>query len=214
MGKTKIKASGVNNLTDARYFAAREVEWLGFKIGDDASSIKLMAAKAIAEWVDGVKIVGEFEFATAADIRAAQAQLPFDAVQVGMFTPVHELEALAGIPIIQEIVVEKNTTEAELLDFFKERVPYCAYFLLDFEKAGLDWAMLNAGELISIAFLQQLIKEHKTLLALDFPSEAVENLLELLKPAGLSVSGGVEEKVGFKSFDDLDEILDCLETLA
>jgi phosphoribosylanthranilate isomerase len=214
MGKTKIKASGVNNLTDARYFAAREVEWLGFKIGDDASSIKLLAAKAIAEWVDGVKIVGEFEFATAAEIRAAQAQFPFDVVQVGMFTPVYELEALAGITIIQEVVVEKSTTETELLEFFKVRAPYCAYFLLDLEKAGLDWAMLNAGGLLSITFLQQLFREYKTLLALDFPPEAAGNLLALLGPAGLSVSGGGEEKVGFKSFDDLDEILDCLETLA
>jgi phosphoribosylanthranilate isomerase len=79
---------------------------------------------------------------------------------------------------------------------------------------GLDWAMLNAGGLLSITFLQQLFKEYKTLLALDFPPEAAGNLLALLGPAGLSVSGGGEEKVGFKSFDDLDEILDCLETLA
>ncbi len=213
MGKTKIKASGINNLTDARYFAAREVEWLGFRIGDDASSISLAAAKAIAEWVDGVEIVGEFEFASANEIMAAHAQMNFDAVQVGMFTPIHELEALEGFSIIQEVVVEMGTTEAELLDFFKERSPYCSYFLLDFEKAAVDWTMLKSGATVSVGFLQDIFKKHPTLLALDFPPAEVENLLELLGPAGLSISGGGEEKVGFKSFDDLDEILDRLETL-
>ncbi len=114
MGKTKIKASGITNLTDARYFAAREVEWLGFKIGDDSSSISLMAAKAIVEWVDGVKIVGEFEFATANEILAAQAQMNFDAVQVGMFTPVGELEQLPDLTIIKEVIIERGTTAEEI----------------------------------------------------------------------------------------------------
>ena len=122
MLKTKIKACAVTNLTDARYFEAREVEWLGFRLdGDPINGISLLAAKAIAEWVDGVKIVGEFDFVTADEIREVATHLHFDAVQVGMFTPVHELEQLEGVSIIQEVVVEKGTTEAGLLSFFRER---------------------------------------------------------------------------------------------
>ncbi len=212
MQKTKIKASAVNNLTDARYFAAREVEWLGFKLGSDpASSISLMATKAIVEWVDGVKIVGEFDFASAAEIEEANNLLHFDAVQVGMYTPVSELEAIQRLAVIKEVVVEKATTEAELLAHFQLYAHCCSYFLLDFIKAGMTWSSLQSGIPVSIGFLQRLFAEQKTILALDFPSNETEAVIEILKPAGLSLTGGGEEKVGFKSFDELDEILDSLE---
>ncbi|MCC6722902.1 MAG: hypothetical protein IT258_00230 [Saprospiraceae bacterium] len=208
MGKTKIKASAVNNLTDARYFAAREVEWLGFRLDDTTS---FMAAKAIAEWVDGVKIVGEFDFSTAEEILAAHAQLRFDAVEIGRYMPLHELEKLEGIPVIQSIVVEKTSNEADLVAFLNERAPFCSYFLLDFEKSGITWAMLKAGMPVSVAFLNSIFAQQKTLVALVFQGEELGEMLEMLHPHGLSLMGGDEEKVGFKSFDELDEILDGLE---
>ena len=58
MLKTKIKANSITNLTDARYFAAWEVEWLGFNL-NPGESIALQQVPAIKDWVDGVKIVGE-----------------------------------------------------------------------------------------------------------------------------------------------------------
>lgn len=214
MLKTKIKASAVNNLTDARYFAAREVEWLGFRFGDSPeSSISPLAAKAIAEWVDGVKIVGEFDFAEAEEVKAVNDLMHFDAVQVGMFTPVAELVKLEEVAIIKEVVVDATTTAEEITPHFQAYAHCCAYFLLDFTKAGISWAMLQAGNSLSIAFLQKLFAENKVILALDFEPEETEQVLERLQPEGLSLTGGVEEKVGLKSFDKLDKILDRLEIL-
>ncbi len=212
MLKTKIKASAVINLTDARYFAARGVEWLGFRFGGSPeTSISLLAAKAIAEWVDGVKIAGEFDFATAEDIRAANDLMHFDAVQVGMFTPAAELEKLRDLTFIKEVVVTNATTEEEILNHFIEYQPYATHFLLDFTKAGITWAMLKYGSSLSIGFLAKLFAEHKVILALDFLSEEVNEVLESLQPEGLSLTGGEEEKIGLKSFEELDEILDSLE---
>ncbi len=212
MLKTKIKASAVNNLTDARYFAAREVEWLGFRLsGSPEMAISLMAAKAIAEWVDGVKIVGEFDFATAEDIEAANNLLHFDAVQVGMFTPATELVKLPGLTFIKEVVVEATTTEAEITAHFEEYARCCAFFLLDFTKAGINWATLLAGGSLRIDFLKEIFEQNKVILALDFQPDEAGQVLEALKPEGLSLAGGEEEKVGLKSFDELDEILDQLE---
>jgi len=212
MQKTKIKASAVNNLTDARYFAAREVEWLGFRLsGDPETAISRLATKAVMEWIDGVKIVGEFDFTTAAEIEETHNLLHLDAVQVGMFTPVAELEVLKNLTIIKEVVVEMGTTEAALLAHFLQYAHCCTFFLLDFTKAGINWAMLQAGTPISTDFLQRLFAEHKTILSLDFPAHEIQTVLEILRPEGLSLTGGAEERVGFKSFDELDEILDILE---
>ena len=212
MLKTKIKASAVNNLTDARYFAAREAEWLGFRLsGSPDMTISIMAAKAIVEWVDGVKIVGEFDFATAEDIEAANNLLHFDAVQVGMFTPAAELEKLPGLTFIKQVVVEVTTTEAEITAHFKEYARSCAYFLLDFTKAGINWATLLAGSSLSLVFLKKLFEQNKVILALDFQPHDARQILEALNPEGLSLAGSEEEKVGLKSFDEMDEILDQLE---
>ncbi len=214
MQKTKIKASAVNNLTDARYFAAREVEWLGFRLsGDPATTISRLATKAIMEWVDGVKIVGEFDFTTASEIEETNNLLHLDAVQVGMFTPIEELEGLQNLTVIKEVVVQMGTTQAELLAHFQQYAHCCTYFLLDFTKAGINWAMLQAGTPVSTDYLQRLFAEHKTILSLDFPAHEVQTVLETLRPEGLSLTGGVEEKVGLKSYEELDEILDNLEVV-
>jgi len=212
MLKTKIMASGINNLTDARYFAAREVEWLGFRLdGSPTATISVLAAKAIAEWVDGVKIVGEFEFADAEKIAAANDLLHFDAVWVGMFTPAKELEKLPSLTFIKEVVVESTTTEAEIVGHFREYEHCCAHFLLDFTKSGISWAMLKGGGPLTLDFLTQLFSRFKVILALDFLPDEANDVIETLQPEGLSLTGGGEERVGFKSFDELDAILDRLE---
>ncbi len=214
MVKPKIKASAVNSLTDARYFAARGVEWLGFRFGGSpTSSISPMEAKAISEWVDGVKIVGEFDFSDAKEIMEVNDFLHFDAVQVGMFTPVAEVEKLSGLTIFKEVILEPKSKEAEMLAHF-EAFEHCAtYFLLDFTKAGINWASLQALESLSMNFLKSLFAKYKVILAFDFQPENTREVLESLQPEGLSLTGGEEEKVGLKSFEELDEILDRLEAI-
>jgi phosphoribosylanthranilate isomerase len=214
MLKTKIKASAVNNLTDARYFAAREVEWLGFRFGGGiASSLSPLAVRAIIEWVDGVKIVGEFDFAAAEEIKEANEMLHFDAVQVGMFTPVAELEKLPELSIIKEVVIGPTSSESEVRAHLQAYAHCCAHFLLDFTKSSINWEMIKAGSSLSIPYLQELFAENKVILALDFQPEETLQVLETLLPAGLSLTGGEEEKIGLKSFEELDEILDRLEIL-
>ena len=105
MLKTNVKASSVTNLTDARYFAAWEVAWLGFNF--DAGSdryIQPQLMKAIREWVDGVKAVGEFNMQAPEEIRAAAELLALDAVQVGMFTDLSALDSLGlGVPSLEAV---------------------------------------------------------------------------------------------------------------
>ena len=59
----KIKASKIENLTDARYFAAQGVEYLGFDLTNiEENQEKYRTIHAIKEWVEGVQFVGEYQF--------------------------------------------------------------------------------------------------------------------------------------------------------
>lgn len=213
MLRTKVKASAINNLTDARYFAAFEVEWLGFQL-DPAGEhyVQPQVVKAIREWVDGVKIVGEFEMQSAAEIQTAMEMLQLDAVQVGMLTTVETLiELQSPRPVIKEIVVETGTGPADLQEILDPFVPHCAWFLLNFDKNGISWNQLQAGlPGLQLRDVQSLCAQYPVLLSLDLTPDELPVVMDTLSPAGFSFAGGEEEKVGYKSFDELDELLEQL----
>ena len=211
MLKIKVKAGFITNLTDARYFAAREVEWLGFPIGNGDGMIAPMQVKAIAEWVDGVKIVGEFSFATPEEILALSEQVGLDAVQVGMFISQKEISELKGLSVIKEVVVGTELSESELEDHLEAYVNYCDLFLLNFSAAGHTWENITNCHPYGVNFLRNICKKYRLILALDCQQENVSSMIRELQPFALGVSGGEEERVGVKSFDELDVLLDVLE---
>ncbi len=69
----KIKANSIQNLTDARYFAAWNVTWMGFSL--EPGSEQYCAPQDVQEikgWLVGPQFVGEFGLSqTAKEIRAA-----------------------------------------------------------------------------------------------------------------------------------------------
>ncbi|MEK7254591.1 MAG: N-(5'-phosphoribosyl)anthranilate isomerase [Bacteroidota bacterium] len=212
MLKVKIKASAVSNLSDARYFAARGAEWLGFRLETGVEgSLSLPAAKAIKDWVDGVKIVGEFDFSSPPAMLEAAETLGLDAVQVGMFATKNELASLNGIPVFKEVIVQPGASEEELASHLRQFSPACEFFLLDFVKAGFTWQDLKQNRPLPLRFLQETCQNYPVILSLDFAPGELDEMLETLKPAGLNLTGGDEEKVAFKSYDELDEIFDWLE---
>lgn len=213
MLKTKVLAAPITNLTDARYFAAREVEWLGFDLDSTSEDfIEPRAMSAMREWVDGVKIMGLFQLAEAYEIREAMAKFSLDAVLLGMATPVETvIDLQASIPVFKEIVFEKTTTGADLEDMLTIWQPFVNGFVLNFTKNSITWAMINDGNPLSVDLLTKLCENFSIVLSIDLQPEVLNNLLNMLHFHGLYVKGGVEEKVGYKSFDELDEIFDALE---
>lgn len=211
MLKIKVKAGSITNLTDARYFAAREVEWLGFPVGMGEGMIPPLETKAIAEWVDGVKIVGEFGFATPEEILVLNEQVGFDAVQVGMFVSQKEISELNGLAVIKEVVVDSNFSAIELEDHMNAYSYYCDLFLLNFSSAGHTWDDLKNEYPYKNEFLRGLCEKYQIILHLDCPAIDVAEMIAEINPHGIQLNGGEEERVGVKSFDELDEIIDALE---
>ena len=212
MLKTKVKASAVTNLTDARYFAAWEVEWLGFNLDTGAAGyIPPANIEAIKEWVDGVKITGEFNLQPIDEILSAADELNLDAVQVGMFASQQTVKALheREIPVLQEMVVQDLSELSAIENQMKANEDRVQYYILDFTKNNLKWADIQA---YALSRIQELSGEFPILLSVDFPAAQVEAILDSTGVAGISVRGGEEEKVGYKSFDEVDDLFEALET--
>ena len=80
----QTKAAGIESLTDARYYAAKGVQWMGFPLDDAAAGFSLLRFKAMREWVAGPQVVGEFNYSQDAEaIYAVAADLALDAIQLG-----------------------------------------------------------------------------------------------------------------------------------
>ncbi len=212
MLKTKVKASSVSNLTDARYFAAFEVEWLGFTLSPgEEGYCPPPTVKGIREWVDGVKIVGEFGLEPPEDILALMETLPLDAIQAPMFAPVKNLMALsAECPVIQEIVISSDFSAQDLRVLMDQNGAFVHYFLLNFDKNRFNWPAVLEGRPISKAALSGICDQFPVLLDIPLTPSDVLEILDQIPIKGLSIRGGTEEKTGFKSFDELDALFDRL----
>jgi phosphoribosylanthranilate isomerase len=186
---------------DARYFAAKEVHFLGFNLEEGTPGyLDPMYMKAIREWVQGPKITGEFDRTPAAVIREAATFYGLDAVQV---TQTDELTLLEGLELI--LSVPPNTEPGAMEAIFRAAAQV-QYFLVDFT------ALPNAVSLLleNAAGWKQLFANYPVLLHLDAPASELSSLVDALQPAGLALRGGEEELVGVKSFDEIDAVFESL----
>jgi len=193
MQNVKIKASQINNLTDARYFAALGVEWIGFKL-DLSSDDRVEPAlfHGIRSWIEGPKIVAEI------------GKTPID-----LFSEVYELNAFdllqSSEPIEgRDLIIPFKPNKLEALNSL---LPSSIY-LLDLEH--IPELELYA----SVSDLQNLNERFNFIWPAPRENNYLKLLLEEIKPYGIEVKGGLEEKVGFKSFDELDVFFDILEESA
>ncbi len=210
----KLKASSISNLTDARYFAAWNVEWVGFclELGDPNYATP-QDIQEIKDWLVGPKIIGEFGVGQSAEaINASIELLQLDGVQVSPFVADSVLDQLTETTIIKEWVLE----DWQGMEIFANQCQILEgtvdYFLLNLQKSGMSWKMLQAHQ-PALELLIILCQQYKIIVAIDCPATELQHCLEVLKPYGLNLQGGAEEKVGMKVFDDLDEVFDVLDEM-
>ena len=209
MLKLKIKASQITNLTDARYFAAKEVEWLSFNFAEHTDNyIEPMRGRAMFDWVEVPHIVGEFDGFDADAVNFYADNWGLKAVQVGSKTEVFDVKSAY---ILKEITVESHTTAdilRGLLSPFKNMV---AAFQLNFDAQNVSFSDIKNNKCaLDLADLSSLCAAFNIILNIDFQLVELEDIIHL-KPFGLSLKGGEEERVGVKSYDELDEFFDKLE---
>ncbi|PHI20669.1 hypothetical protein CEQ90_06360 [Lewinellaceae bacterium SD302] len=218
MLKATVKASAVTHLTDARYFAAWEVDWLGFDLSP-GSGISVHELNAFREWITGPGIVGELDAGLPARIEAGSLSpqtlesLQLDAVQVdSVFGPDQATSILGplGIPIFVELPVEGYSSLDDHIATLQSYESIATHFVLNFTKGGITWQDLAEGHPFSLEDLKSISESRSVYLEIEgrLPTAIKADYPEL---AGFSVRGGSEEKVGFKDFDELDTFFEDLE---
>lgn len=207
MSKT-IKASRIAHLTDARYFAAKEVDYLGFNLEDGTEGyLDPMYMKAIREWVEGPKIVGEFEATPLSVVREAAVFFGLDAVQVPAHNHGTDLAVLEGL----EVILEIRATSQGLPFSVQDLLGFAAWvdvFLFNFSSSNMTKSALYAekSKWKEICALRPSLFQADAIQADEWPE-----LIETLGLAGISLVGGAEEQVGVKSYDQVEEIFESLE---
>lgn len=151
----KVIATEVTNLTDARYFAARGIDYLLF----DLDKISLEQILEIKEWVEGPELL--------------------------------ILLSLSSLSLLDEAIIKAkpiaiSSKESSIMQEIKHLEGHVQLF---------DWA----DKKISI----ELHDYHLVADESDLDSLGSED--------GVIITGGSEDAVGVKAFDQLDAILDKLE---
>jgi len=211
---TKVLASGITHLTDARYFAAWEVDYLAFPVGEGVTEgISWDYFHALREWVEVPAIAAEL--GTIADAEAWADKLKEQRVDHALVThpaPAAAVKTLAdaGIKMLLHVPVEGYQTAEDVEEALEEGADAGAV-VLDFEQGGITLADLEAGHPFGLPELDALLKKQPCLLQISLGDIDPIAFKDAHPLAGYAVRGSSEEKVGYKSFDDLDDLFEGLE---
>lgn len=195
MLKTRVKVSGIENLSDARYCAGMGVDWLGFPMAE----MSVEKFTEIRNWLAGVEIVGEACGCLAAEIIELCTVFKPDVLEID--SSVH-LEAIASIEIPKILRVNIDTDNLPAL--FVSAGPYVKQFLL----VGNDPNSLSGME----ASVEIWAAKYPILVGLEIPEEDLDEWIEQSSIVGIGLTAGKEERPGFRDFTDLMSILEKLET--
>ena len=154
--------------------------------------------------------LGEFDNASADEINFYTEGWGLQAVQVGFLMPIDTIKAIRNMPIIRDIWIEEFTNPDFLVQELTAYAPHVEVFQLNFDKNNITWADLkHPNAMITVEDLKDICQKFKIIISIDFQSNMLDEILEL-NLYGLNVKGGEEERIGVKSYDELDEILDAI----
>ncbi|MCB0650702.1 MAG: hypothetical protein KDC85_05450 [Saprospiraceae bacterium] len=212
MLRTKVKASSITNLTDARYFAAMGVEWLGFNLNpQNGSVISAASIREIEGWVEGVQIVAEYGREHWDKIRESVLEVIPNVIQVGENCGIQEmLELPPSVQVIREFIIDKETSAEQLIEEMENLDGHVMAFAFNFMGNSLTWDHLVKGIPFSVSTLEEITARFPVILEVDLDVPGLKACLSLSSLEGITLKGGEEEKTGFKSFEELDELFDVL----
>jgi hypothetical protein len=193
MAALSLFAFPLGNLTDARYFSAQGVAWVGFSFDPlDADYCAPEQAAAIKGWLHGPRCAGYFRHQDADNIAGIAGFASLDALVLD----IDDAGLAAAAPVLPVFFrVKGEESDAQL-----SGLPSGTLGLLC--PAGLSPAQLQRLEGYAPLWIEGLRD-----------AEAAQAQLEHYRPQGLVLSGGKEWQTGVKPFEDLDALFEELERL-
>lgn len=211
---TQVLAHGITHLTDARYFAAWEVDFLVFPLGEGVGeSISWDYLNALREWVEGPEIVVELGNVEDGDAWAKaleEQKIAFAFIASTAPAAAPEKLIAAGVRIISHVKVEGYQSFEDVAEAIMEH-PSAELVVLNFEHGGINYTDLSSGHPFSLDDLDKLLELRPCLLQISPEGVDPQTMAGAHPIAGYAVRGSSEEKVGYKSFDDLDGLFEGLE---
>ena len=195
--KTRVKVSHVTNLHDARFCAGMGVEIIGVPI--DPQKEGFLSKEVFGEitgWLSGLKYAGEVEQIEQLELHHYQV----DFMETSNLSIIEELTRF-NLPIILHLEFDKLSAD-ELEKTLSLYNGVVSLFVLESQQS---WQKHTA-------FLSNLSEKYKILLDFKMEASSVVELLEAVKPEGLSLKPGKELKVGVNDFDELADVLEALDT--
>lgn len=176
---TKVYASQIKNLSDARYFSSMEVDFLGIPLNEP---IDIYKAHEMMSWVEGPMTVAEPGLTLALN----------PDVNFEKFDFVLSPRELDFIPVPDHRIISKYNLDDQ---FFNEEYLFILSVKQDFEKLTLQ----------DFEKLQYILNSYNNvILSIPFDVNKTAELIANLNPPCILITGSEEEKTGFKSFDELD----------
>lgn len=195
----KVKISNVTNLSDARYAAAVGIDYIGFCFDPSSENyIAPIKAKEMIDWLSGSHIVGEFGHQSPEEIKDISELLNIDVVEVNNRILPDELLTI-GKAIIKKIdLAEYN--EDQLTNELQAYSSVCDAFHLFHSKSNTEpqYSFTNLSSSFQLIY------------GFEITPTSVKSIIDTYKPYAINVSGGMEEKVGIKDFDELSDLLEVI----
>ena len=200
----KLIVLNINNLTDARYFAAWNVDYLALQVDPEAEMyVSPEYFHALHAWIEGPQIIlippPNQELQSIADLYSKDSAFMLDNGKPNKINQNY----------FQRISIQTTSIANEVRNGLSG---LAQGFVLDFSSAGIRWDDLKQNKLGEFEEWKKLFMEFPVYLQMDFGSKEMEEMIQI-GVHGICLSGGEEEKVGVKSFDDLDEIFEKLEEI-
>jgi phosphoribosylanthranilate isomerase len=191
-----IFARSVENLTDARYFAAWQVDWICFTYERDGEIlVDVGDLKEIAGWLDGSRFAMEFDKTPLQDAMWLAEEAGVEAVLVGA----REAGIHSGLDLFTKIKWDDAKDMAEVLEGV---LTQGSQVVLEMGAAKGQWQDSLVMALRTPTLWKRVFVDR----VMDM--EAVRALDERMPGIGFCVRGSEEEQLGVKSFDDLDDLME------
>lgn len=203
---TTVKMGEVNNLSDARFAAGFDVEFIGFPLSDDhPRKVDPQDVKEMGEWIEGPYFLAELLQESPPYINELLKEIDAQWLQVEQDYQ-YDLAEISG-NVFQRIVPEQLSKEDAGIATMEKNFKKVEYFQLElgnFEEA--IWDDQN-----QVDFLADLCATYNVFLDYPFKPANVHDIIEKVNPAGINIKGGDEVKPGYRDFDELIDLLEAIE---
>jgi phosphoribosylanthranilate isomerase len=206
----KLKAGGITNLTDARFFNALEADWLGFNLDVLAeNSISLKEAQAIKGWLFAPKVV----------LECGHHQDKMELIFLGNDLEVEAVQVDCDHPILKEehflfpIMLTVDFVDLGHAKFKKalESTTNIVVIIIRVEERNFDWEIFKKDISVFQKTINRLKSRFTVLIEMPFEKTWFLEALQLLEPHGIHLSMQKEDSPGLSKVDVYSELLELIE---